>query len=116
MIIKILHIVSSLSIGSGVMSTIMNFYRKIDKSKVQFDFVYFYDCIEQETYKEEIISNVQYKNPEELNNIYERIKSEAEPVSEKDRGFITNDVPLDAFIDKSNKSKIKNFIKKLFKK
>ena len=57
MIIKILHIVSSLSIGSGVMSTIMNFYRKIDKSKVQFDFVYFYDCIEQETYKEEIIKN-----------------------------------------------------------
>lgn len=57
MSIRILHIVSSLSTGAGVMATIMNMYRKIDKLKVQFDFLYFYEYTEKETYKEEIIKN-----------------------------------------------------------
>ncbi|TCI25134.1 glycosyltransferase family 1 protein [Exiguobacterium sp. SH5S4] len=37
---RVLHIVSSLSKSSGVMSFIMNFYRKIDKENIQFDFLY----------------------------------------------------------------------------
>lgn len=50
--IRILHVVSSLNRGSGIMSVIMNYYRNIDREKVQFDFLYFLEM--QETYKEEI--------------------------------------------------------------
>lgn len=39
--IRVLHIVSKLSINSGVMNMIMNYYRYIDRSKIQFDFLYF---------------------------------------------------------------------------
>ena len=39
--IKILHIVSSLTIDSGVANFIMNYYHYIDKTKIQFDFLYF---------------------------------------------------------------------------
>jgi len=50
--IRVLHVVSSLSTGSGIMGVIMNYYRHIDHEKVQFDFLYF---IENEiTYKNEI--------------------------------------------------------------
>jgi glycosyltransferase involved in cell wall biosynthesis len=52
--IRILHLVSTLSKGSGVMSLIMNYYRHIDRSKIQFDFCFFID--ENETYDEEIIN------------------------------------------------------------
>lgn len=38
--IRILHVVSSLNINAGVMSVIMNYYRRIDRSKIQFDFLY----------------------------------------------------------------------------
>lgn len=39
--IRVLHFVSTLSQGSGVMSVIMNYYRHIDREKVQFDFLHF---------------------------------------------------------------------------
>ena len=39
--IRVLHFVSILSRGSGVMSVIMNYYRHIDRDKVQFDFLCF---------------------------------------------------------------------------
>ena len=39
--IRILHVVSKLSINSGVMNVIMNYYRYIDRTKIQFDFLYF---------------------------------------------------------------------------
>lgn len=39
--IRVLHFVSTLSRGSGVMSVIMNYYRHIDRDKVQFDFLHF---------------------------------------------------------------------------
>ena len=39
--IKILHILSTLTISSGVASFVMNYYRNIDRDKVQFDFLYF---------------------------------------------------------------------------
>lgn len=41
MTVKILHVVSTLSIDSGVMGVIMNYYRNIDHKKVQFEFLYF---------------------------------------------------------------------------
>ena len=40
--IRILHVVSSLNSASGVMHVIMNYYRHLDREKVQFDFLYFY--------------------------------------------------------------------------
>jgi glycosyltransferase involved in cell wall biosynthesis len=39
--IRILHIVSSLNIGSGVMGVIMNYYHNINRDNIQFDFLYF---------------------------------------------------------------------------
>lgn len=52
--IKILHVVSSLSIRSGVMSVLMNYYRNINKDKIQFEFCYYVD--REDTYEEEINS------------------------------------------------------------
>ncbi|WWU64281.1 glycosyltransferase [Clostridium baratii] len=43
---------SSISISSGVASVIMNYYRNIDRNKVQFDFLYFND--DKITYEKEI--------------------------------------------------------------
>ena len=38
---RVLQVVSSLNIGSGIANFIMNYYRKIDKNKIQFDFLLF---------------------------------------------------------------------------
>ena len=46
--IRVLHFVSTLSRGSGVMSVIMNYYRHIDRDKVQFDFLHFIACEDSE--------------------------------------------------------------------
>lgn len=37
---RVLHIVSNISYRSGIMSFLMNYYRMIDKNKIQFDFMY----------------------------------------------------------------------------
>lgn len=37
--LRILHIVPDLAVGGGVQSIILNWYRNIDRSKVQFDFI-----------------------------------------------------------------------------
>ena len=50
--IKVLHFVSTPAIWSGVMSVIMNYYRHIDRSRVQFDFLCFLPC--EESYEKEI--------------------------------------------------------------
>lgn len=50
--IRVLHIVSSLGVGGGVMSVIMNYYRHIDREKVQFDFLSFRETTN--TYASEI--------------------------------------------------------------
>ncbi len=50
--IKVLHFVSTPSIGSGVMSVIMNYYRHMDRSEIQFDFLCFIPC--EDSYEEEI--------------------------------------------------------------
>lgn len=39
--IKILHILATLDKGSGVANVVMNYYRNIDKNRIQFDFLYF---------------------------------------------------------------------------
>ena len=50
--IKVLHFVSTPAIWSGVMSVIMNYYRHIDRSRVQFDFLCFLPC--EGSYEKEI--------------------------------------------------------------
>lgn len=50
---RVLHVVSSLSVGAGVMAVIMNYYRYIDRNKIQFDFLYF-KKLKEGTYEEEI--------------------------------------------------------------
>ncbi len=40
---RILHVLSSTNVNSGIANFIMNYYRKIDKTKVQFDFYVFTD-------------------------------------------------------------------------
>lgn len=50
--VKILHFVSTPAICSGVMSTIMNFYRHMDRSNIQFDFLCFIPA--EQSYEEEI--------------------------------------------------------------
>ena len=51
---RILHFVSSLSISSGVMAVIMNYYRNINRDNIQFDFIYYKDIAKDNTYGEEI--------------------------------------------------------------
>ena len=51
--VRILHFVSSISITSGVAAVIMNYYRNVDRDKVQFDFIYFNDATV--TYEDEIV-------------------------------------------------------------
>lgn len=53
--IKVLHFVSTPAIWSGVMSVIMNYYRHMDRSRIQFDFLCFIPCKnQQESYEREI--------------------------------------------------------------
>lgn len=44
--IRVLHFVSTPATWSGVMSVIMNYYRHIDRKKIQFDFLCFNKCTE----------------------------------------------------------------------
>lgn len=53
MMIRILHIVHALTNGGGLSNFVMNYYRKIDRRKIQFDFVYFKET--NELFKNEII-------------------------------------------------------------
>lgn len=50
--VKVLHFVSTPAIWNGVMSVIMNYYRHIDRERVQFDFLCFMPC--EQSYEEEI--------------------------------------------------------------
>lgn len=51
---RILHFVSNIRISNGVMNVIMNYYRNINRKKIQFDFLYF-DEFDTKTFKDEII-------------------------------------------------------------
>lgn len=50
--LRVLHIVSSLGTGSGVMSVLMSYHRHIDRSQIQFDYLSFRPT--EQTYEEEI--------------------------------------------------------------
>ncbi len=50
--IRILHVVPSLNINAGMMSVIMNYYRNIDRNRIQFDFWYVEEM--NETHQAEI--------------------------------------------------------------
>lgn len=50
---RVLHLPNNLSKKSGIMSVIMNYYRNIDREKVQFDFLCF--KVKNSTYEEEIL-------------------------------------------------------------
>lgn len=50
--IRVLHVVSTISISSGVMSMIMNYYRKDTHGKLKFGFIYWEDSLN--TYEQEI--------------------------------------------------------------
>ena len=52
---RVLHLVSSLSINSGVMNVLMNYYRRIDRKDIQFDFLYFIEYPES-VFRQEIES------------------------------------------------------------
>lgn len=52
--IRILHILPSLNVGAGMPSLVMNYYKHIDRKKVQFDFMYFIDSPVE--YTDEILS------------------------------------------------------------
>lgn len=51
--IKILHIVHALTRGGGLSNFIMNYYRTINRNKIQFDFIYFRES--ESDFKEEIL-------------------------------------------------------------
>ncbi len=62
--IRVLHIVHVLSRGGGLSNFIMNYYRNLDRSKIQFDFIYFKEC--ESDFKDEIeaLGGRYYKMPE----------------------------------------------------
>ena len=49
---RILHVVSSLGTGSGVMAMLMNYHRHICRERLQFDYLYF--RVRTGTFEEEI--------------------------------------------------------------
>ncbi len=51
--VRILHVVHALTRGGGLSNVVMNYYRHIDRDKVQFDFLYFKDS--ENNYQDEII-------------------------------------------------------------
>ncbi len=52
--IRILQVVPSLDINAGMMSVMMNYYRLIDRTRIQFDFLYLSET--QVSHKEEILA------------------------------------------------------------
>lgn len=52
--IRILHIVHAITKGGGLCNMVMNYYRFIDREKIQFDFLYFRDS--EDTFQQEIES------------------------------------------------------------
>ena len=51
--IRVLHVVSSLGTGSGVMSMLMSYHRAINKEEIQFDYLSFKKV--DQSYEDEII-------------------------------------------------------------
>ena len=73
--IRILHVVSKLSLNSGVMNVIMNYYQHTDRTKIQFDFLYFEE--RNPDFKDEIKNlggNIFSVNKPSLKHIYRTYK------------------------------------------
>ena len=77
-LVRVLHLPYTLSKKSGIMSFIMNYYRYIDRNKVQFDFLCFQD--DNNTYQDEIekLGGKVYLFPQELKNNPLKLKNEIE--------------------------------------
>lgn len=61
--IRILQIVPSLNIGSGITNVILNWHKNIDRTKVQFDYLYFKEVIPNFEKEIEILGGKCYKLP-----------------------------------------------------
>ncbi|WEV14058.1 hypothetical protein PL326_05130 [Clostridium perfringens D] len=102
--IRVLHMVSTLSNGSGVMGFIMNAYRNIDRNKIQFDFIYFDNEERSITYIDEILKlggKVNYiTKPNNLRNINE-FKNELSEILKKENYKIIHlhEVYLNKFVN-----------------
>lgn len=51
---RVLHFMADIQVGSGMAAVVMNYYRHMDRSRVQFDFLYFQDG--PQSYEQEIRS------------------------------------------------------------
>lgn len=73
--IKILHVISNLTIDSGVTSFVMNYYQNIDRVKVQFDFLYF-EKVDKEILNqiEDLNGNIYYISKPSLKHIIKTYK------------------------------------------
>lgn len=80
--IRVLHIVSSLSVNAGIINMIMQYYREINKEEFQFDFVYFKEENDEISNRKEIIKlggscyyvpKLNFNNLKEVNNSFEKI-------------------------------------------
>lgn len=110
--IRVIHFLSSLSITSGVAAVIMNYYRNIDRDKVQFDFIYFYE--NGITYENEInkLGGNIYKisKPGLISNFYKEINNVLKRYDNNYTIFHNHEAYLNIFINKIIK---KNNIKSL---
>lgn len=41
LVMKVLHVVSNIAVGNGIMTVLMNYYSHIDRNSIQFDFLFF---------------------------------------------------------------------------
>ena len=71
MVVRIIHMIGSLDIG-GSQTMIMNIYRKIDRNRIQFDFIV--DHSDQLYFKEEI-EKLMKEYHEEIPEVREIINS-----------------------------------------
>lgn len=100
--IRVIHFLSSLSITSGVAAVIMNYYRNIDRDKVQFDFIYF--CENGATYENEIniLGGNIYKidKPSSRSDFYKEMSSILKKYDNRYTIFHNHEAYLNIFINK----------------
>ena len=61
--VRILQIVTSLNAGSGVLTVVLNWHRHIDRSRVQFDYLYVADAVVTNQAEIEQLGGHYYKLP-----------------------------------------------------
>ena len=97
--IRVLHLVSRLSYNTGVMNVLINYYRHIDHSCVQFDFVYFLDSDESLVKEVESTGGRIYCIPKPSHNlkVQQRIKEFMDKIGSDYVAFHNNEVYLSFF-------------------